>query len=40
MAKNSDFMTDNFKIIYPGGDKHERGVGLLLDQYISKCVLG
>ena len=38
--KNSDFMIDNFKMIYSGGDKHERGVGLLLDQYISKCVLG
>ena len=33
-------MIDDFKMIYSGGDKHERGVGLLLDQYISKCVLG
>ena len=38
--KNGNFMIDNFKMIYSGGDKHERGVGLLLDQYISKCVLG
>ena len=38
--KNSDFMIDNFKMIYSGGDKNERGVGLLLHQYISKCVLG
>ena len=37
---NGDFMKDDFKMIYSGGDKHERGVGLLLDQYISKCVLG
>ena len=35
-----DSMIDNFKMIYSGGDKHERSVGLLLDQYISKCVLG
>ena len=33
-------MIDGFKMIYSGGDKHERGVGLLLDQYISKCVVG
>ena len=38
--KNSDFMIDNFKMIYSGGDKHERGIGLLLDQDISKCILG
>ena len=38
--KNSDFMIDHFKMIYSGGDKHERGVGLLLDQDISKCVPG
>ena len=38
--KSNDFMIDDFKMIYSGGDKHERGVGLLLDQYISKCVLG
>ena len=38
--KNSGFMIDDFKMIYSGGDKHERGVGLLLDQDISKCVLG
>ena len=36
--KNGYFMIDNFKMIYSGGDKHERGVGLLLDQDISKCV--
>ena len=38
--KNGNFMIDNSTMIYSGGDKHERGVGLLLDQYISKCVLG
>ena len=38
--KNGNFIIDDFKMIYSGGDKHERGVGLLLDQYISKCVLG
>ena len=38
--KNGNFMIDDFKMIYSRGDKHERGVGLLLDQYISKCVLG
>ena len=26
--KNSNFMIDNFKMIYSGGDKHERGVRL------------
>ena len=39
-SKSGHFMIDGFKIIYSGGDKHERGVGLLMDSDISKCVLG
>ena len=34
------FITDNFTIIYSGGDQHERGVDMLLDKEISKCVKG
>ena len=37
---NGDFMIDNFKMIYAGGDKNEKGVGLLLDNNKAKCVLG
>ena len=37
---NGDFMIDGYKMIYAGGEKHERGVGLLLDDEIAKCVLG
>ena len=39
-SKSGHFMIDGFKMIYSGGDKHERGVGLLMDSDISKCVLG
>ena len=34
------FITDNFTIIYSGGDQHERGVGMLLDKEMSKCIKG
>ena len=37
---NGDFMIENFKMIYAGGDKHEKGVGLLLDSNMAKCMLG
>ena len=37
---SGDFMIDDFKMIYAGGEKHERGVGLLMDSDISKCVQG
>ena len=33
-------MTDNFKMIYAGGDKHENGMGLLLDNNMAKFMLG
>ena len=33
-------MIDEYRLIYAGGEKHERGVGLLLDPDISKSVLG
>jgi exonuclease III len=32
--------TDSMKFIYPGGDKHERGVGVILDQNTAKCLEG
>ena len=31
---------DDCKFIRSGGQRHERGVGLLLDEEISKCLLG
>lgn len=37
---NGDFMINGFKMIYTGDEKHERGVGLLMDPDISKCVRG
>ena len=39
--KNAGISTlDNCKFIHSGGQRHERGVGLLLDEEISKCLLG
>ena len=39
--KNAGISTlDDCKFIHSGGQKHERGVGLLLDEEISKCLLG
>ena len=35
---NGDFMIENFKMIYAGGDNHEKGVGLLLDNNMAKCM--
>ena len=37
---NGEFVIDEYRLIYAGGEKHERGVGLLLDPDISKSVLG
>ena len=37
---NGDIKSDEHRMIYSGGDKHERGVGLILDSERSKCVLG
>jgi exonuclease III len=34
------FTTDNFLLLYSGGDKHERGVGMLLDKETSKSLQG
>ncbi|XP_072037260.1 craniofacial development protein 2-like [Amphiura filiformis] len=39
-TNNGDFKIDDFKTIYAGGDKHEKGVGLMLDADMAKCVLG
>uniref|UniRef100_A0A0L8G7G0 Uncharacterized protein n=1 Tax=Octopus bimaculoides TaxID=37653 RepID=A0A0L8G7G0_OCTBM len=36
---NGDFIIDDFMMIYTGGKKHEKGVGLLLDPNMVKCVL-
>ena len=39
--KNARILTlDNCKFIHSGGQRHERGAGLLLDEEISKCLLG
>ena len=32
--------SDNCKFIHSGGQKHEKGVGMLLDEDVSKCLLG
>ena len=32
--------TEDHTFVYSGGDKHERGVGILLDKFHSKCLLG
>ena len=37
---NGDFMINDFKMIYAGDDKHEKVVGLLLDNNMAKCMLG
>ena len=34
-----DFMIDDFKMIYAGSEKQEKGVGLLLDNNLAKCML-
>ena len=34
------FTTDNFIIIYSGGDQHEKEVGILLDKETSKSMKG
>ena len=31
---------DDYKIIYSGGDKHEKGVGIILDKERSKSLMG
>jgi len=37
---NGEFMIDDCKMVYAGGNKHEKGVGLLMDAITSKCMLG
>ena len=37
---NGEIMLDGFKFIYAGGQKHEKGIGLLLDTNLTRCVLG
>ena len=32
--------SDEYTVIYSGGHKHERGVGILLDEQRSKCMIG
>ena len=32
--------SDSYKIIYSGGDKHERGVGVILDSRTAKTLKG
>ncbi len=39
-TNNGDFMIDDYKMIYAGGDKHEKGVGLLLDGEMARCLMG
>ena len=39
-TSSSDFLTGEHRMIYSGGDKHNRGVGVTLDKEHSKCVLG
>lgn len=34
------FSTDNYTVVYSGGDRHERGVGMLIDQSTAKSILG
>lgn len=38
-ANNGDFVNDKHWIIHTGSDKNERGVGLILDQDMKKCLL-
>eukprot|EP00794_Sanderia_malayensis_P018471 gene18471-20322_t len=35
-----DFQSDNYRIIYSGGERHEHGVGVILDKERAKCVMG
>ena len=37
---NNEFISDEFKVLHAGGGKHERGVAMVLDQQISKSLLG
>ncbi|MGX9987587.1 reverse transcriptase domain-containing protein [Soonwooa purpurea] len=37
---NGDFITENHRIIYSGGERNEKGVGLILDRHHMRCVLG
>ena len=32
--------SDEYTVIYSGGNKHEKGVGILLDEQRSKCLIG
>ena len=32
--------SDEYTVIYSSGHKHERGVGILLDEQRSKCLIG
>ena len=37
---HSGMQIDDYKIIYSGGDKHEKGVGIILDKERSKSLMG
>ncbi|XP_042862524.1 craniofacial development protein 2-like [Penaeus japonicus] len=37
---NGDFQTDDYRMLYSGGDRHERGVGIIMDKERAKCVIG
>ena len=35
-----DHMADEYRIIYSGGEEHQRGVAVILDHSTSKCIIG
>ena len=35
-----NFQTDSYRMINSGGEKHEKGVGIILDKERTKCMLG
>ncbi|MCH9665805.1 MAG: hypothetical protein K0U41_08180 [Gammaproteobacteria bacterium] len=39
-SNNGEVFSEEHRMIYSGGEHHERGVGLILDKERSKCVLG
>ena len=38
--ESGEFESDGFRMIYSGGDRHERGVGVMLDKEKSRSVMG
>ena len=39
-TNSGSMQIDDYKIIYAGGDKHEKGVGIILDKERSKSLMG